>query len=46
MEPDHEILINTVIIYLKISDAAHVSLNQKGNAVSILVELNQKKKTT
>jgi hypothetical protein len=34
---DHEILINAVTIYLKISDAAHVRLNQKGNPVKILV---------
>lgn len=40
VEPDHEILMNTVTIYLKVSDAAHVRLNQKGNSVSILVELN------
>lgn len=28
IQPDHEILINTVTIYLKFSDAAHVRLNQ------------------
>lgn len=38
--PDREILIYTVTIYLKFSDAAHVRLNQKGNTVSILEELN------
>lgn len=42
-EPDHEILINTVIIYLIFSDAAYVRLNQKGNTVSILGELKKKK---
>lgn len=45
IEPDHEILINTVTIYLKVSQAARVRLNQKGNAVSILEELTGKKKT-
>lgn len=40
IQPDHEILINTVIIYLIFSGAAHVRLNQKGNTVSILGELN------
>lgn len=44
IEPDHEILINTVTIYLKVYDIAHVKQNQKGNAVSILEELNWKKK--
>lgn len=40
IQPDHEILINTVTIYLKFSDAAHVRLNQNGNSASILEELN------
>ena len=44
-EPDHEILINTVAIYLKVSDAAHARLNQKGTAVGILEELKEKKST-
>ena len=39
-EPDHEILINTVTIYLRVSDAAQARLTQKGTAVGILEELN------
>lgn len=45
IEPDHEIWINTVTIYLKFSDADPVKLNQKGNTVSILEELKEKNKT-
>lgn len=45
IEPDHEIWINTVTIYLKFSDADPVKLNQKGNTVSILEELKEQNKT-
>lgn len=36
IEPDHEILINTITIYLKVSDVLHVRLKEKGNTLSIL----------